>query len=113
MRSGNLRQRVQIQNFTQAQDDYGQPIETWSTAATVWAAVEPLRGSEFFAAQQVQSDTDVKIRIRYRDDITIDTKSRVLHETHTYDVMNVLHVSERHRELHLMCKERHQDGDRG
>ncbi len=113
MRAGNLRQRVAIQNYTETRDAMGHPIQSYSTVATVYAAVEPIKGREFFAAEQVQSDTDVRIRMRYRDDITIDTRSRVTHETHTYDVMNVIHVSERHRELHLMCKERHQDGDRG
>lgn len=43
MRAGRLRHRVTIQQVTRTRDGFGQPVESWSAFATVWAAVEPLR----------------------------------------------------------------------
>lgn len=110
MRAGSLRQRVTIQSHVQTQDEYGEPIEAWSDLATVWAAVEPDKAREFFGAEQIQGQTTVRIRMRYRDDVT--REMRAVHEGHVYDIQGVLHQYERHRELWLMCVERHQDGFR-
>jgi hypothetical protein len=46
---------------TPTQDAYGQPVEGWTTVATVWAAVDMLTGRELFTAQQAQSEATVRM----------------------------------------------------
>ena len=66
---GDLRHRIQLQAPAQTVDALGQPVETWTTQATVWAAAEPLRGREFFAAGQSQAQVDVRFRLNWRADV--------------------------------------------
>ena len=103
MRAGDLRHRVTIQQPVETQNAYGEPVVAWQDVATVWAAVEPLRGREFFDAQQVQARVDHRIRIRYRADVT--PKMRVLLGSRAFNIQAVIEPESRRRELHLMCKE--------
>lgn len=103
MEAGRLRQRVTIQEKDPTQDEYGEEVPTWSDVATVWAAVEPLRGREFLEAQRVGAEVTTRIRIRYRDGIV--PEMRVVWGDHVYDIEAVIPVKERQREIHLMCKE--------
>ncbi len=103
MRAGQLRHRVTIQQKIISQNSFGEEVVTWSDVATVWAAVEPLRGQEFIEARQAEAEITARIRMRYRSDVRPDM--RVVWGTHTYDVLAVIDVAGRGRELQLMCRE--------
>lgn len=103
MQAGQLRHRVVIEHNTPTQDIYGQPIESWGALATVWGAVEPLAGAEFFSAQQFQAEVDTRIRIRYRTGIT--PKMRVMWSDRIFEIDTVIEPKSQRRELHLMCTE--------
>lgn len=103
MQAGRLRQRVRIQEPVDAQNGLGEMIRAWSTVATVWAAVEPLRGREFFDAEQVQAEISHRVRLRYRPGV--DATMRVLFGSRVFQIQSVIDVDERRRELQLMCRE--------
>lgn len=103
MRAGDLRHRVTIQEKQVTKNSYGEEVITWQDVATVWAAVEPLRGREFLEAQRAGAEVTTRIRIRHRDGIR--PEMRVVQGNHTYDIKAVLDVGGRGRELHLMCRE--------
>lgn len=98
-----LRQRVAIEVKTAVQSPDGEEVITWANWATVYAAVEPLRGQEYLAAQTQQASVDTRVRLRYRPGITTDTM-RLVHGADVYDIEAVLHIQERQRELQLMCR---------
>lgn len=112
MRAGALRHRVELQQPTETRDSHGGVRQTWATVQTVYASVEPIGGKEYFAAQQVQSDTTHRVRLRWNPDFTPTTKWRVRYDGRDFDIEAVIEMFERQREWHLMCKERHQDGFR-
>ena len=66
MRAGTLDQRIELQELVEGFDDYGQPLNEWQTVLSAWAAVEPLQGREYLAAMQNQSETTIRVRLRYR-----------------------------------------------
>lgn len=105
MKAGELRHRIMIQEKQTpvAQNDYGEEVITWSEVAEVWAAIEPLRGREFLEAQRAGAEVTTRIRVRHRDGIR--PEMRVVWGDHVYDIEAVIHVEERRREIHLMCKE--------
>lgn len=84
-------------------DDYGQPLDNPIEVCKVWAAIEPLRGREFFAAQAVNAEVTTRIRIRYREGI--DRTMIVRHKGHTFEILYKIDPEFRHEELQLMCKE--------
>lgn len=105
LKSGTLRHRCTLQRKQQTQNPQtGAMVTTWVTEATVWAAVEPLSAREFIAAQAVQSDVSVRIRVRYRPGIT--SAMRLLHDGKVYNITGVLADKDSGREyLTLPCSE--------
>jgi SPP1 family predicted phage head-tail adaptor len=103
MRAGRLRHRVVIQDYTESQNTYGEATKNWTDYATVWAAVEPIKGREFWQSQQVNAEIDVKITMRY---ITgVKPKMRVVSDSRIFEIEAVINVEERNRELQLLAKE--------
>lgn len=70
MRIPVLRHRVQLQSYTVAKDEYGQDNPTWTTQATVHAAIEPLDGREYWQARQVSAETRYRVTLRHYDGLT-------------------------------------------
>lgn len=101
MRAGLLNRQITIEQRTDAQDSFGQPVPGWTPLATEWAAVEADRGREYFAAAQIQAVAPVRFRIRYRSDVT--PRHRVSYAGKLYDIKAVVDAYARERELHLYC----------
>ena len=108
MRGGRLRHSVIIQTPTEVNDSHGQPIKTWATFATVYAAVEPISGREYFDAAQINSEITTKIIIRALSGVT--TKMRISYDSRLYNIQSIINVRERDREMHLICSEGLNDG---
>lgn len=103
MQAGRLDQRVTIERATEGQDEWGQPMpETWAPIATVWAAVEPLNGREFFAASTTVAEVETRIRIRYRPGLSVT--DRINHEGALHNIQTVINPRSGNRELVLMCR---------
>ena len=102
MNAGRLRHRVTLQVPTR---DPAFGSETvWADYATVWAAVEPLRGREFYAAQQVASEVTGKITLRYLAGVA--PEMRVLWGSRIYEILSPpIDPEERHLELQLLVRE--------
>lgn len=103
MRAGRLRHRIVLQSPTRTRDSTGGFTTTWTNEATVWAAIEPLSGREFFEIKQIQAETSVRVIIRHRDGITTDW--RISHGGKFYDITGVINESERDRMITLFCSE--------
>ena len=105
MQAGKLRQRLTLQTTAPAQDAHGQPIDSWSTLATVWAEIVPTRGYERFVsgAEQQQAVLTHRVRIRFRDDVT--SLMRGLWETRILDIEEIKDPNGRRSDLVLMCRE--------
>lgn len=99
---GEMRQRIALQTKTFTKSE-GIPLESWTTAATVWAAVADISGKEYVQAAAVQSEVTTRIKIRYRTGIT--PSMRVLYGSRTFNILSVIDKDERHRVMELMCKE--------
>lgn len=103
MRAGNLRDYITIQSLTTGQDAYGGVTETWGTFVSVWAEVQYLTGNELWRAQQANSEARGKVRIRYRSDIK--PTMRIKHGDVYLDILTVLPLDNKSRELELLFKE--------
>lgn len=100
---GRLRHKVIIKSLSQLPDSYGQRLSTWTTRATVWASIEPLRGNERLLAQQIGAEVDTRIVIRYLSGVV--PTDRVWFGARIYHITSVLNRDERNEYMELMCKE--------
>ncbi len=104
MRAGKLRHRITIQQRSEsARDDYGAPTYAWSTLATRWASIEPLRGQERFIADQTQSGVTHRVRLRYLSGVK--PEMRFDYDGRTFEIAQVLNRDELGAELELLCFE--------
>ena len=103
IRAGSLDKVISVLVRTVAPDSYNQPIETWTTLATVHAEVINEGGGEFYAAQKLFAETSVVFRIRYLADVT--PLNRISYNGRTLQILHVKDVGFRHAELQLLSKE--------
>ena len=103
MQAGWLRHRITVQKRTATRSASGAVVESWSTHVTAWASVEPLRGQEYLAAKAQDAAVDIRIRMRYQAGIT--QTMRVLYGSRVFEIVSVIHILEKKRELQLMCRE--------
>lgn len=101
--AGRLRELVTIQRATSARDSHGQPIETWSAHTTWRCEIAPVRGREYFAAQQFAAETTHKLTGHWISGVL--PTDRVLHGSRVFRIESVINVGERNRVLELMCVE--------
>lgn len=102
MNIGQLKSRVVIQQRSTTQDAIGQPVETWTTLATVWANIRYLNGTEAIKADAVASTSKVSIRIRRRTDVT--SAMRVVYGSTTFQILAVLPDEQDKERLDLACE---------
>lgn len=104
MRAGTLKHRVRIEQATEgAADALNEKAVTWSELVTVWGAVLPQNGREFYRAQQVNADVTHLVSIRYRSDV--DETNRLVVGNRTLDITSVVNVDEADKELLITCVE--------
>jgi SPP1 family predicted phage head-tail adaptor len=111
MRSGKLRHRVVIKKPVETQNTFGEPEVRWQDFATVWAAIEPLRGREYFAAKQINAEVEANVTIRYLEGMS--AKMKIIHDqtctcrtavTDEYLIESIISPRACTRSLELMCK---------
>jgi len=76
--------QLQLQSNTGTRSATGQPVNTWSTYATVMASAHSLRGQAYYAAQQTANETLMELYIWFRPDV--EPQHRAIVGGVTYEV---------------------------
>ena len=106
MTIGEKRMRVAFQTPSVSRDDFGEPDQSWSTLVTAWALVQPMKGRERFAANEVQADVDHRIVVRNSTELaTLGPGDRATWSGHTYDIKAVIHRDHRRSEIEILAME--------
>lgn len=115
MNAGRLRHSITIEQKTPLVDELGdEQAFSWDSYCSRRASVQPLRGREYFAAAQEQTELSHKVILR-ADSTTlgITAAMRVNYGGRLLDIEAVININERGRWLELMCVERSTDIDHG
>lgn len=81
-----------LYTFSELLHDYG-----------VWACVAPMNGKEYAEAQKIRAETTYNINTRYMKNITGDMK--ILYGAKVFDIISVLDIDGRKRELKIVAAE--------
>lgn len=103
MRAGKLRKRVYLQQPCHIVNTYGEPVVTWVTYNTVWAAIEPLYGRDAILAQQTEAPHTHKITIWYMQNVL--PSHRVYYGTRAFEINSIVNPEENNVYLELQCTE--------
>ncbi|MET0332554.1 MAG: phage head closure protein [Dyella sp.] len=110
--AGTLNRLITIQQRSAAQDEAGQPIDTWSDVISVWANIAGHTGMRSIAtgsANGVVASIDAySIRIRYREGI--DTSMRVVCGSRTFDIKQIRYDLAGREWTDLICQQGGNDG---
>ena len=101
--AGDLRHRVVIEEQSSTLDAAGQEASSWSTFATVWAAIDGMSGVATIrtGADADLSVTRVSIRIRWLSGV--HAGMRVTHGSDVYDIQAVSYSQQTKEFLDLVC----------
>jgi len=94
MNIGSLDRRVIIQGPTSVINDYGERTVSWSTYATVWAAIErKASASQSNSAEQLVSFQSVTFMIRQSSQVALLSPSyRISYSGKIYEILGVQEV---------------------
>lgn len=106
-RAGELRHRVTFL-IRKVTVQSGISKECWETAFTCWAAVEPLRGKEYFQAAAANRENEIRFIIRYRRDVS--TAMRLQFDGIDYHITAITDPQMGHVMLELLAKSVVPDG---
>ncbi len=98
---GKMDRRITVQTRTTAQDSWGQPLETWADATTVWAEYIPRLVSSDLPvdAQQEQFIEKCSFIMRWR---VIPTDARITYNGKVYKIQGMAEIGRKDR-LELAC----------
>lgn len=101
--AGDLNQRIRIDQRVKSENARGEITYTWAPLITVYAQAVPLRGRDFFAAAQTQSEITTRFRIRYRTGI--DPTMRICWKGALYQIKAPpMEVNGGREWIDLMCR---------
>lgn len=90
LNAGNLDRRIKIQRCTTTRNGLGEPIETWSTLARVWASKRDMTDVERLRAAEIGEVLTTRFVIRWSSQVAdVDGRDRVLFDGLTYNVTGV------------------------
>ena len=68
--AGDMRERVTVQRATASADGYGGQNVSWADVATMWAKVQPVKGTEGVQAGGVAALETYLVTVRYGADVS-------------------------------------------
>lgn len=101
--AGAMRERIVVQQVTDASDGGGGYVKTWSTLATLYAYVKPLSGREPYTQGQISPIVQYEFTIRYRTGIT--PANRITWNGKIFNIRSVVNADERDKYLTIRCDE--------
>lgn len=100
---GQMRERVTLQQASVTLDANGDPAYAWSTAATLWARVEPTGGETETLAERRTAVATYAVTIRWRAGVSV--AQRLLWRGRTLAIESVAVLDERRERVTLACRD--------
>lgn len=109
LNAGRLRNLVTLQNAAEAHAG-GEVQQDWQDVDTIWCEVLPATSREFHNAAQVQPEITHVLRTRYRSELALTHRSRLLLGSRVLHLAGPpVDVEETHTVWQLNCIERPTD----
>lgn len=107
---GAKRHKIIFVKWGQEISDMGEILEGWIPIypdniekSSSWASFRDLKGTAFYASQQLNTKIEGTLKIRYRSDIKSEYKFKL--GDRIFEIITVVNVDEKNRELLIRYKE--------
>lgn len=94
--------KIEIQQYTETQDDIGNTVKEWITIFSPWAKIEEnATGKEYYEAAQINSENDVVFKTRYSRILEgkLTSELRVRYRDAYYDIKHIGGIEEHSPEV--------------
>jgi SPP1 family predicted phage head-tail adaptor len=103
MRVGGLRHRITFQTNTPVFNSFGEAVDTYTDAFTVWSEIDPNQASRYVQAKQANADVSGVIHIRYRAGVL--PTMRILFGARILKIQSIIIPDERRKQIDILYKE--------
>lgn len=100
---GTLRHRLTLQAPVETSDGAGGVTRSWTSAALLWAAIEPASQEAFIAGEAQAERATHRITMRYRSDV--DGSKRLVKGSRVFRILTAFDPDERRARLALLVEE--------
>lgn len=100
---GMLNRIIEIDALVITRDAFGAEVRTWSLLRRLPAAVLPIRGREYLAADHLRADVEVKFVIRYQPDFAVVPTLRIRTGGLVHNIKSVINPATDLHWLELMA----------
>lgn len=99
--------KIEVQILKEKEDEIKQRITGWEMFFRPWAEVKCTGGREYYAAAQVNSENDMRFKIRWSKKIAgkLTSELRIVYGGIIYNVVHIEDVNEQHRELIIRARQ--------
>lgn len=101
--AGELNTRIELQAYSDVEDEGGGRIKVWDTYAKVWAGWKHQSMFERLQAMQLEAGVRHRVKIRQRGDVS--AKHRIFYKGQAYQIVGVVNVSEMNELMELQVTE--------
>lgn len=85
---GRLRDQVVFETPSGTLNTYGEPVDTWSTFATVFGELRSVSGSEYLKSDRIQGDVSHQITVRFLSGLLPKMRAKV--GTRVFEIAAIL-----------------------
>lgn len=101
MNIGQLKHRIIFKERQVTQNSYGEEL-TWVTINTVWASAEPILGKEYFSAERINTNVQIKFRCRFFTGL--NETLRINFKGVDYDIIDAINIKVIDRDALIYAK---------
>ena len=102
MNIGKMRHRIEIQRYSDIENEVGELTKGWSTYKYLWAEKKQLRGSNSFEGNKEGIEYTYRFKVRYREDL--NESMRIVYKDIIYDIKHINPIQELNLyETHIDC----------
>lgn len=102
MNIGSMRHRIEIQIYSDVENEVGEITKQWTTYKKLWAEKKQLRSSNTNDSDKEGIEYIYRFKVRYREDL--DESMRIVHKGIIYDIKHINPISELNLyETHIDC----------
>ncbi|MDR3427946.1 phage head closure protein [Silvimonas sp.] len=103
MRSARLRHRIELHRLNEVQSESGEMTSQWVLVTKLWSGIEPVRGQERLEGGQKRAGVDTLIVLRYRADLAITERDRLVRGDTVYNIVSAINVRSENTTMEIMA----------
>jgi SPP1 family predicted phage head-tail adaptor len=96
MDAGRLDRRIVLKRRKAGTNAFGEPVDEWTTLATVWSNVAPVSDGERWRAGETLASKMCRFTIRYSLSVAIlDPRDQIEYDGRVWDIQGVKEINRR------------------